>query len=213
MPRRYYAGQKVPGIDNPGQVFCSWVDRNGDIPTTGFQVHWPEFDAVTTQIKSLDYYCGNKPPLHFYTNFEPSSISIWRPARNIFFRDPSVAVSPAVPSPKEKGRRAANLEAQGQRLAKRFEQDPRIIKSHFPDHRATELCDRAKHAAGQSFVSFAEQKFCYMPTKTVFSFCETVNEGACWSDADNKVISKGNKVGVLAIPDLSHITETIVWDV
>ncbi|GAB1319680.1 hypothetical protein MFIFM68171_09890 [Madurella fahalii] len=46
MRTRYYAGTSVLGLDeNEETVYCAWVDRNGDMETTGFQVHWPEFDG------------------------------------------------------------------------------------------------------------------------------------------------------------------------
>lgn len=97
----------------------------------------------------------------------------------------------------------------------KFAQDPRLIKSHFANHAATELCDHSLKAAGQSFVSYAEKKFCYMPTKTLYDFCEDVESGACWSDETNKVITKngGNDVlsNVLSVPDLSHINNVIEW--
>ena len=47
---RYYAAQKVPGIKNEDEVFCAWVDKNGDVETTGFQVHWLGLNSITTRM-------------------------------------------------------------------------------------------------------------------------------------------------------------------
>jgi hypothetical protein len=199
----------VPGIDYEDDVFCAWVDRNGDIPTTGFQVHWPEFDRDRADMRDLNYYCREDPPVFFHESYEPSHVNYWQYAKR-HSPNPRDAKAPAIfnarsiqQSSAEKGRRAANA----------FANDPRIIKSYYPKHTASELCDRSKKAAGQSFVSYAEEKFCYMPTKTLYPFCTSIDDGACWDDAENIVITKGqvNAESRPFVPDLSHINETIVW--
>ncbi|KAM0330575.1 hypothetical protein ACHAQA_003523 [Verticillium albo-atrum] len=205
----YYAGTQVPGIPYEDDVFCAWVDADGDIPTTGFQVHWPEFDGDNAPTRDLNYYCRERPPVEFRTENDPNDIWYWTQRRNAFSNDPSTATSPAGPSPEEKKREAT--EKQGRRLAKRFEKDPRIVKSYSPKHKATELCDPSQHTAGQSFVSYVEEKFCYMPMKTVYPFCETSDQGPCWSDEQNEVVFQGDDAGRVGLPDLSHITETIIW--
>ncbi|KAL4905012.1 hypothetical protein BDW74DRAFT_178577 [Aspergillus multicolor] len=187
----YYAGQAVPGLDTVDDVKCAWLDADGDIPITAFQVHWPEFDGDEANMENLDYYCQEKPPVEYYDTEDPSTIWYW-PQTAAFSDDNSSK----------------------RRLPKRFENDPRIIKSHFAKHMASELCDQAKSAAGQSFFSYEEKLFCYMPTKTLFPFCETVESGSCWSDEETKAVVKGpaDAAGIAStVPDLSHITETIVW--
>jgi hypothetical protein len=199
----------VPGIDYEEEVYCAWVDRDGDVETTGFQVHFPEFDGDHSSPQSLDYYCGNDPPLYFHTEYEPSYVHYWTQKRNMFSASqPSVDTTPAVPTPKDK-KVAAKRKAAS--LNKRMQFDSRIIKSHFAKHLATELCDPEMHAAGQSFVSYEEEKFCFMPTKTLFDFCDNVHNGACWHDEGNKVVVKGD-AGRVSIPDLSHVNHIIVWE-
>ncbi|KAM0276580.1 hypothetical protein ACHAQH_006585 [Verticillium albo-atrum] len=206
----YYAGTQVPGINFADDVFCAWVDGDGDIPTTGFQVHWPEFDGDNSPQRDLDYYCGQNPPVYFHTERDPNTVHYWVQRRNVFSEHPSVATSPASDAPERK--RSEAMARQGERLAKRLEKDTRIIKSRMAKHKATVLCDPTQHSAGPSFVSYAEEKFCYMPTKSVFSFCAAVSSGACWSDDNNKVIFKGGEEHRLEVPDLSHIEKVILWE-
>ncbi|KAI9373763.1 hypothetical protein BJX61DRAFT_541431 [Aspergillus egyptiacus] len=209
----YYAGQAVPGIENVDDVKCAWLDKDGNQPTTAFQVHWPEFDGDKAPIESLDYYCGERPPVEFYTSDDPNTIWRWTQSRrrdNSQLLDNSTAIEvPEAPERESKTHPASARRKQ--RLGNRFENDPRVIKSHYPKHKATELCDPTKNAAGQSFVSYAEKKFCYMPSKTIYPFCETVEDGPCWSDEDNRVIVQGNNKLSEPVPDLSHISNPIVW--
>lgn len=199
----------MPGIDYEDQVYCAWVDKNGDLPTTGFQVHWPEFDRDRSDLKDLDYYCREDPPVFFHEDYDPSIIHYWTHAKR-YSPNPRAVKSPAVFNTKNKRQSSAE---KGRRAANAFASDPRLIKSYYPNHKASELCDRSKKAAGQSFVSYAEEKFCYMPTKTLYSFCTNVDDGACWDDAENLVITKGaaNAESKSYVPDMSHIKETIVW--
>ncbi|KAK3299856.1 uncharacterized protein B0H64DRAFT_447811 [Chaetomium fimeti] len=198
----YYAGTTVPGLnDNEHTVYCAWVDGNGDVETTGFQVHWPEFDGSQSDARDISYYCDNQSPVSFRTEPDPSTIWTWQRKRNIITNTASAGPG-----------REATRKRQAQRLGSTFENDPRIIKSRRAQHSASELCDPNGKAAGQSFVSYAERMFCHMPTKTLYPFCEDVAEGACWSDADNAVTAKGSSAFRMRLPDMSHINKTIVWE-
>lgn len=206
----YYASQIVPGIKYPDEVYCAWVDKNGDVPTTGFQVHWPEFDHSKSDPKDLDYYCNNDPPVYFHQDHDPSSIKYWvLGRRDMFSRSPSEGVSPVATIRDDRNVRS-RADAD-KRAADKFRDDPRLIKSYYENHTASRLCDKSLKAAGQSFVSYTESKFCFMPTKTLYDFCENVEDGPCWDDAANNVTVKGSAESRLSLPDLSHITKTIVW--
>jgi hypothetical protein len=152
----YYAGQIVPGIDYPDQVYCAWLDADGDLDTTGISVHWPEFDGDQSPQRDWDYYCSSNVPVEYHTEPDPNQIL---PAGRRHRHHASL-----------NGRQNMNA-----RLVQKFAQDPRLIKSHFANHAATELCDRSLKAASQGFVSYAEKKFYYMPTKTLYDFCENVD--------------------------------------
>lgn len=195
----------MPGIDYEEDVYCAWVDKNGDIPTTGFQVHWPEMDRDKSDMKDLNYYCREDPPMYFHEDYDPSDVYYW--VRSFQSANPSSAKSPATMRPSNKRQSSAE---KGRRAANAFANDTRLIKSYYAKHTASKLCDRSMNAAGQSFVSYAESKFCYMPTKTLYSFCSEVDTGACWDDENNKVVVKGAKFKT-SVPDMSHIKETIVW--
>ena len=230
---RYYAGTSVPGIDyNKETVYCAWVDKDGDMETTGFQVHWPEFDGRdSSTVQDTPYYCESRPPIYFRTDYDPSTVYYWPPNSRLTNNTtewsesapaPAPAPSPSTPACKtptsthgggggDKGRvHAVRQKRQSTRLGKKFDNDPRVIKSFRPNHSAAELCDPDGKAVGQSFVSYAEKMFCYMPTKTLFPFCDVVQEGACWDDATNRVVPKGRTVQ--EVPDLRHITKPIVWE-
>ena len=55
-----------------------------------------------------------------------------------------------------------------EKIMRRFEKDPMVVNSYFPKHAATELCNRSLKPAGQSFVSFAERKFCLRRRGMIF---------------------------------------------
>lgn len=42
---RYYSDIYVPNNKGADKVECAWVDGNGDVRTTGIQVHWPDYSA------------------------------------------------------------------------------------------------------------------------------------------------------------------------
>ncbi|KAF6815474.1 hypothetical protein CPLU01_14123 [Colletotrichum plurivorum] len=197
----YYAGIPLPGIDYADDAYCAWFDSS---------------TVTSAEDVKLDYFCKNLPPVNFRTEEDPNRLQFWSKARYVFSSDPSVKTSTVPPSPAQK-KRVANRRTQS--LSKRMAQDTRIIKSHFQKHSAAQLCESPR-SIGQPFVSYSERKFCFMPTKTLYPFCEDVEGGACWSDEENKVIGKSGEDGDDGsiihgngedIPDLGHITNTIIW--
>lgn len=189
----YYSDIYVPTEDGPDEtVFCAWVDKNGDVDTTGIQVHWPEY-SKDSGTKGLDYYCNNDPVLRFTEDPDPSDVIFWTRKRDLFSQQPSTS------SARSEERRA--VDKQHARLARRFEKDTRLVKSKEAKHTASGLCG-AGRSVGPSFVSLEERKFCYMPTKTVYPFCEDVEGGACWSEEEDKVIAKGSTGRVAAVPEM-----------
>lgn len=209
---RYYAGQVVPGIKEKDEVYCAWIDKNGDVPTTGFQVHWPEFDKNVSPKNNLGYYCNSRPPVNFVTDYEPRGIYYWEPNEDRLAISGVSDTTPAVR--KTNATEPGPSKSQGRRRSNPPMGDTRIVKSHFPVHRATELCDPTLKAAGPSFVSYAEKQFCYMTTKDLFPFCDTIDSGTCWSDEANKVVVQNGEESIVAdfsLPDLSHVKDIVVW--
>lgn len=43
MNSRYYSDIYLQAEGGAEKVTCTWLDGNGDQPTTGLQVHWPEY--------------------------------------------------------------------------------------------------------------------------------------------------------------------------
>ncbi|TDZ38210.1 hypothetical protein C8035_v006802 [Colletotrichum spinosum] len=159
----YYSDIYVPTESGPDEtVFCAWVDKNGDIDTTGIQLHRSEY-AKDAGTKDLDYYCNNDPVLRFTETPDPSDVVYWTRKRDLFSRQPSASRA---------------------------------------KHTASGLCGAGK-SVGPSFVSLEERMFCYMPAKTVYPFCEDVEEGgACWSEDDEKVVAKGSAGRIAAVPEM-----------
>lgn len=200
----YYAQTVVPGLeDSQDDVYCAWLDADGDIETTAFQVHWPEFNRFQEgqDPEDISYYCENDPPMNFRTDQDPSSVIFWptkKGKRDLF-------------TPQSKAEKKRGTERQVSRISKRLASSTDIVKSHWPKHSAAKLCDPSLHAAGKSFVSYAEKAFCYMPTKTLYPFCDTVEDGACFADGNNTVVVKGAANARVAIPDLGHVTNSVIW--
>ncbi|KAL4887721.1 hypothetical protein BJY04DRAFT_212746 [Aspergillus karnatakaensis] len=59
----YNNGYWYYGIGTVDDVKCAWLDADGDIPTTAFQVHWPELDGDNADMENFDYYCQERPPV------------------------------------------------------------------------------------------------------------------------------------------------------
>lgn len=161
---------------------CSWIDKNGDQPSTGFQIHWPEFDGDTAS-RNTGYYCNSRPTLHWYTEPDPTAVSFFTRKRDMFARAPSCSVSE---SP-EKDQSGSAIAKRKTGSSEQF--GHQLVKSLLPGQTASELCD-SRSSAGPSFVSYEERSFCFMLTKTLFPFCEDVNFGLCWSDELNLVTPK-----------------------
>ncbi|GKT49097.1 uncharacterized protein ColSpa_09278 [Colletotrichum spaethianum] len=203
----YYSDIYVPRENGADEtVFCAWVDKNGDVGTTGIQLHWPEY-ASENGANDLGYYCNNDPPLRFTTESDPSDVIFWTRRRDLFSSEPSVSAA-AAPSPADKQRRV--VDQQHERLAQRFSNDSRLVKSKLPAHTASGLCSGGK-SVGPSFVSYDERMFCYMPTKTVYPFCDDIDGGACWSEEENKVIDKGNAGARIPEVPAMEFNNVLLW--
>ncbi|KAI1779318.1 hypothetical protein F4818DRAFT_455376 [Hypoxylon cercidicola] len=168
---------------------CAWIDGNGDNPTTGISLHWPEFDGSRgiRNGSSVDYFCKNDAVLQFHTKPDPRGITFWAHKRDIFSRDPSAGYA-TTPVDAMVKRQKSN-EAKAKRTT--LKHATSLVKSTSDDHSAKELCD-AKTSAGPSFVSFKDRQFCHMEAKTLYPFCEDVKTGACFDNETNKIKALGN---------------------
>lgn len=164
---------------------CSWIDKNGDQPATGFQIHWPEFDQASGQ-RDTGYYCNSRPTLHWFTEPDPNTVRYFTRKRDVFAIDPSTQMSEA-PKKQPSGTAVTKRQIEDVNWSKPFAQQ--LVISSLPGQSASELCN-ARGSAGPSFVSYEERAFCFMLTKTLFPFCDDVDFGLCWSEDLNTVIPK-----------------------
>lgn len=167
-------------------------------PVTGVQVHWPIFDNQQNpgSRTSAESICRNHQTLLFHTDHDPSAVVYYTRKRNMFSRDPSHDTSPATPRSFSDDvavrRDPASAKAKSNsRIASSGKWTHELIKSTIDDHSssASELCT-VKGSAGPSFVTYEGREFCFMPTKTLFQFCDDVESGACWDDEINAVVPK-----------------------
>lgn len=180
------------------------MDADGDQPVTGVQLHWTEF-VGNNKVRNLDHYCSNPPALLFHFDNDPSEVIYLSRKRDMFSSSPSGLKK--APSIESKHRRN---EASRLRLSKRFESDPRIVKSYNSAHKASALCEAAS-SVGPSFVSYAERGFCHMPTKMFLKFCADIESGNCWDDEADVAIVKGDIVAKDVLP-VMRFTEKVVWE-
>ncbi|KAH7327218.1 hypothetical protein BKA65DRAFT_566565, partial [Rhexocercosporidium sp. MPI-PUGE-AT-0058] len=76
----YYSNVFIQGSTKKPK--CLWIDKNGDRPQTGFQIHFPEFviDSDAKQPpagKDVDYFCKKGPPFQLRTDPDPKDITYW----------------------------------------------------------------------------------------------------------------------------------------
>ncbi|KAI4866153.1 hypothetical protein F4820DRAFT_417730 [Hypoxylon rubiginosum] len=185
---------------------CAWIDADGDQPTTGISLHWPEFDGSegVPNGTNAEYFCNNNAVLQFHTEKNPSGVNFWTRKRNLFSRDPSVGYA-TTPADAMVQRQKAN-EAKARRTTSKHARS--LVKSRSDDHSAKELCE-AKTSAGPSFVSFTDRQFCHMETKTLYPLCEDVETGACFDDETNTIKALGNAKRE-ALPNL-EFTKVTNW--
>ncbi|WPH03146.1 Hypothetical protein R9X50_00602200 [Acrodontium crateriforme] len=179
---------------------CPWMDGNGDQPCTGIQVHWPDYNAETNNYHNENpgYFCNSHPRLYFHTDHDPNSVSYFTKKRYASGEtDHHLASSPRDTSA-----------ALSTRTGSSEQFSHKLVKSSLPDQTASYICT-APGAAGPSFVSYEERKFCHMPTKSIYPFCEDVKSTDCWEDATNQIVPRG-AASALAIPTL-NFTDVASW--
>ncbi|KAL2257699.1 hypothetical protein VTK26DRAFT_9301 [Humicola hyalothermophila] len=174
---------------------CMWIDGNGDQPTTGFQVHWPEFTnkgedaSEALKGKSRDYFCNAGPPFKLYTNPDPRSITYWLPRNSDRRRQRAIAVSEEAPPRKtdihdrrRRRRRLRHVQGENAILNSNGTTGASLVTPPYrfadllvldasSEHSAAVLCGSAT-SAGPDFANGAERLFCRMSDKTLWPFCD-----------------------------------------
>lgn len=202
--KRYWSNIVAPVQDQGRKkVKCAWIDANGDQPATGIQIHWTEFNKRDSTERNTGYYCSNREAMNWRTEQDPNTVIYYRRKRDLSASE-QVSHTEPVESPAQ--RRRDSLPTGSLTLGERFANT--LVKSLSPDHQASELC-AAKGSAGPSAVSYDERRFCFMPTKSLYPFCEDVDAGLCWSDELEIVVAKG--VTGFAVPPAMNFSSTLLW--
>ncbi|KAH9885030.1 hypothetical protein F4778DRAFT_519527 [Xylariomycetidae sp. FL2044] len=192
---------------------CAWLDGDGDQPTTGISLHWPEFDGKegVPKDQSLEYFCKHDAVLQFHTEDEPKSCTFWTNKRSLFSRRPSEALATTPADAMAQRQRRQERRAESTTARHRHS----LVKSRSPDHSADELCG-SRISAGPSFVSYAEGKFCHMETKTVYDLCggdpgvEEEEGLPCFDDEEHQLKNVGGN-GKKRAPLLPDYENVISW--
>jgi hypothetical protein len=180
------------------------LDSDGDQPTTGIQVHCPDYNGNTQPWQSEDpgKFCNNAPTLLFHTDPDPNTVTFYPTAK----RDlTSVVTRPE--------RSAETLKQRSPKSGSSQQFAHRLVKSALEGQTASYICT-ARGAAGPSFVSYQERQFCHMPTKSLFPFCEDATDGACYDDVLELVVPKLNSAKFardLTIP-VMNFTRVATWN-
>lgn len=147
----YYSGM-YPDSDRDYRPRCFWIDKNGDQPSTGFQVRWPSYaESEFNENGDLSDFC-NDIGFGVRSEDDPSVIHYW------------------VVDDKEKRQHA--LEQRKKRVAPPRDPafDAQLVISAGSGHSATELCEHPR-SLGPDFVNPEEGVFCDMRNKTTLPVC------------------------------------------
>ncbi|KAK4213403.1 hypothetical protein QBC37DRAFT_440817 [Rhypophila decipiens] len=188
---------------------CAWVDRNGDVATTGFQMRIHEFaDDDGNRGKDTSYYCAGNPSLKWYTDWEPHSITYWTTSQKRGIEGPdelqsAVAVGPVKPA-NEKRKRLIGTRP--------YFNETRLVRSSDPEHSAVKLCE-SPSSLGPDLVSLREGKYCDMSTREVLPLCGPGVTGNCFDDSVKtlRVRGGGAIIGRDAVMDKEY-SEVLDWN-
>ncbi|RMD44672.1 hypothetical protein DV735_g251, partial [Chaetothyriales sp. CBS 134920] len=173
----YYSGmhaveQTRPPHDPPK---CFWIDKNGDVPTTGFQVRWPAFSSsevdVTRPAEELrpEQKCDGVS-IGFRTEPDPSTINYW--TSRVMRRSP-VGKSELMGRP---SRRTQAMKSQ-------------IVFADEDGLSARFLCESST-SVGPDLVNLEEELFCDMDDKKLYPLCGADSQSPCF-DVNSQTLRDG----------------------
>ena len=164
--------------DDNYQPMCTWIDQNhdGGVGAAALQIHMVDFNKNAAEAYSEDPadYCSW--PTMF---FSPSTEEQGMPDNQLWGSPTDKGSLSAIPS---KRRRA--IKKRSSALAST------IIGSKNPSHSAKELCDSTT-SYGSDFVSFNEEIFCDMETKTSWPLCSDSVKDDCYEWDTHTLIDAG----------------------
>ncbi|CAM1502184.1 Fc.00g041680.m01.CDS01 [Cosmosporella sp. VM-42] len=175
---------------------CMWIDKDGDQPQTGFQVHFPEFvqkdgeDAIAD--KTTDYFCNAGPPFKYYFDEDPRGITNWviskRGEKAVSYAPPNSNAGWQAKSVRHINYRRGNGTAETQPAQAKHSN--RLVVDNDPEHSVTHLCE-SEGSVGPDFLNIADGQFCRMSDKTVWPVCTGDVQDNCFSVESQQLIVGG----------------------
>lgn len=164
----WYESHMYPNADEDYQPKCFWIDKDGDQPTTGFQVRWPAFSKDEQDEDNTDpaRMCND---INFGLREEedPSTINYYT-----------------------KKKRSGPMRAR-KHIARPTWADTELVISDDKSHSAKRLC-QSDSSMGPDFAHTGESVFCDMKTKTLYAFCTEDGKSDCF-DLDTQSVSTATK--------------------
>ncbi|KAH7312609.1 hypothetical protein B0I35DRAFT_437399 [Stachybotrys elegans] len=169
---------------------CMWVDKDGNQPTTGFQVHFPEFVEQTDRTSFTDeekedivrYTCSNGVPFRTFQEPDPRTVT-YRVLNPLLKRDEqavTVAQSTAPAKRKTWTPRGTSFSTRQETSPIKTMQFNQLVVDDSPDNSAFRLCNSAS-SLGPDFVSIPEGMFCRMSDKSLWPLCTEGLIDACFN--------------------------------
>lgn len=154
---------------------CMWVDKDGDQPTTGFQVHFPDFyrenadeppdDSIREDI------CTDRVKFQVFTEWDPRTVTY----RIINGEKRSVETGQSTAPPKNESSNQVQALAKTSK-AMHFN---RLIVNNGIDQSAFQLCE-SKSSVGPDYINVDEGLFCRMSDKSLWHICSLYVETKCF---------------------------------
>jgi hypothetical protein len=151
---------------------CTWIDANGDQPTTGLSMHFPSFVGSDPSAHNASDYCSNTQTFQIHTEEDPSAIPIG-----------------GDPLRKRSFDRENPLVGNSRRFAGRL-----VVSRDADNHKTERLCNTA-NSVGPDFLNLAEGQFCNMQDKTLWPVCSNQDQTDCF-DVDTKQLVQTGVKGI-----------------
>lgn len=169
---------------------CLWIDKNGDQPQTGFQLHFPEFATSATAPqpdqtidgKDKAYFCNNDPAFKLYTEPDPTSIVFWLLEGQTSKRSPDLTTA----NPRHP-RQFRSTKPRPKYVNPHLD---KLIIGNDTQQAASMLCE-SKTSLGPDFVDLASGFFCRMSDKTMWPICSNTLTDNCFSLGAKQLVVGG----------------------
>lgn len=156
------------------QPKCFWIDKDGDQPSTGFQVRWPAFSSAEVDPDAPPEERDPKKKcddISFGIRTEPDPNSIWL-------------------KPERKGRRGLGSQTAKTKPRRHVRRNDamksQLIVGDAGGQSARFLCD-SDTSVGPDFVNTNEGVFCDMGSKKVYDICHSRSQSSCF-DVESKML-------------------------